>query len=75
MFGIRHRRVLRLPSPAATIAISACGTYAVTYQAIDPNLGNTVVSSWKYENIVLEQGDSPASATTEISTINAQQIL
>ena len=51
------------------------GTYAITYQAIDPNLGNSVVSSWKYENIVIEQGDSPASATTEISSINAQQIL
>ena len=51
------------------------GTYAITFQAIDPNLGNSVVGNWKYENVVIEQGDSPASATTEISTINAQQIL
>lgn len=50
------------------------GTYAITYQAIDPNNGNRVVGNWKYENIEIEQGDSPSSATTEISSINAQEI-
>lgn len=47
------------------------GTYAITFQAIDPNQQNQVVGNWKYENIVIEQGQNAADATTEISTVNA----
>ncbi|MBQ6965024.1 MAG: hypothetical protein IJP82_04970 [Bacteroidaceae bacterium] len=50
------------------------GIYALTFQAIDPNQGNKVVGNWKYENIKVNQGQSAADATTEISTINAQEI-
>ncbi|MBR0045566.1 MAG: hypothetical protein IJP75_01570 [Bacteroidaceae bacterium] len=50
------------------------GTYALTYQAIDPNQNNKVVGNWKYEYIQIEQGQNAADATTEISTINAQKI-
>ena len=47
------------------------GTYAITFQAIDPNQQNQVVGNWKYENIVIEQGQNATDATTEISTVNA----
>ena len=47
------------------------GTYALTFQAINPNQNNMIVGNWKYENIEIEQGQNPADATTEISTINA----
>lgn len=48
------------------------GTYALTYQAIDPNQNNKIVGNWKYENIKVEQGQNETDATTEISTISAQ---
>ena len=50
------------------------GTYALTYQAIDPNRNNKIVGTWKCENIKIEQGQNAAEATTEISTINAQKL-
>lgn len=50
------------------------GTYALTYQAIDPNQNNKVLGNWKYENIVIKQGANEQEATTEISTINAKKI-
>ena len=50
------------------------GTYALTFQAIDPNQDNKVLGNWKYENIEIEQGESAEEATTEISTINAVKI-
>ena len=47
------------------------GTYTLTFQAIDPNQNNKLLGNWKYENIEIKQGQNPADATTEISTINA----
>ena len=51
----------------------AQGTYALTFQTIDPDQNNKVLGNWKYENISVHQGKNVNEATTEISTVNATQ--
>ena len=50
------------------------GTYTITFQTIDPNQNNKVLTNWKYEEISIHQGKNADEATTEISTVNAIQI-
>ena len=47
------------------------GTYAITFQTIDPNRNNKELADWEYEEISIHQGKDASSATTEISTVNA----
>jgi len=47
------------------------GTYAIVYQTIDANNNNKVTGNWKYENVEIKQGETPSTATTQISTVNA----
>ena len=49
------------------------GTYTIIFDQMDPN-NNRVISQWVLRNITVHQGRDEASATTDASTVDAQQI-
>lgn len=50
------------------------GTYTVTYDLVDTENDNRLVSKWQIDNVVVKIGNDPASSTTVKSTANAKKI-
>ena len=48
-------------------------TYTIIYETKDPNTG-AHLHSWKFENVVVQQGKDKDEATTSLSSVNATQI-
>ncbi|MDO5295581.1 MAG: hypothetical protein Q4F00_02915 [bacterium] len=50
------------------------GEYTVTFETIDPDKDNQKLADWKFENVVVKQGQDKAAATTALSSVNAKKI-
>lgn len=47
------------------------GTYSVTWELVDANQDNKVISTWRYDNVGISQGANENDATTFISTADS----
>lgn len=71
----KDKLVATIPSSYNVNETARCklveGTYKLTFDLVDPNAGNKLLSSWKYDNVTVKMGRDEDSATTMISTVDA----